>query len=166
MLVRLILLSLIFTPLALLAGPSDMFNNSGLPIPRFVSLKSEEVNARVGPGKRYPIDWVYNRKDLPVEIVEEFGHWRRIRDHSGDGGWVHKNLLGSKRTAIFTDVRRSLYLARDTKSAHTAEVDPQVPMTLVNCDTTWCQMEIREIKGWVERSSIWGLYETETLDKD
>ena len=78
----------------------SILNPSGLPIPRYVALKSDEVNIRVGPGKRYPITWVYHRTHMPVEIVEEFAHWRKIRDFEGSTGWVHKGLLDGARTAL------------------------------------------------------------------
>src|SRR5258706_546116 len=75
-------------------------NAASLPLPRFVSLKSEEANVRTGPGTRYPIQWVYHRAGMPVEIVEEYDLWRKIRDVEGTTGWVHKTMLAGNRTAL------------------------------------------------------------------
>ena len=91
--------------LLLLGGPpawSQAGRSTGLPVPRFVSLGADRVNVRFGPGKQYPINWVFARKDLPVEIVAEFDTWRKIRDFDGEEGWIHSSLLSSRRTIMVT----------------------------------------------------------------
>src|SRR6202048_2611436 len=80
------------------AAPGDP--EAGLPVPRFVSLHADRVNLRTGPGDRYPIDWVFTRKDMPVEIIAQFEHWRQIRDWEGTKGWVHQRMLAGKRDVI------------------------------------------------------------------
>src|SRR5919204_606278 len=87
---------------ALAADPpsNNQRKGSGLPLPRFASLRSDEVNVRTGPGTRYPVDWVFKRKGMPVEIVAEFENWRKIRDWQGASGWVHQSLLTGKRSFI------------------------------------------------------------------
>lgn len=137
--------------------------SSGLPIPRFVSLKSDFVNVRVGPGKRYPISWVYRRAHLPVEIVEEFGHWRKVRDHEQDEGWIHKGLLSGQRTAFIKDQRRPLYIAPDASSAVVMEAEPMVIGELVECDTSWCKLRILKRDGWIRHDYLWGLYPKERI---
>ena len=82
--------------------------STGLPLPRFVSLAAERVNVRFGPGKQYPVNWMFARQGLPVEIIEEFDTWRKIRDHDGEEGWVHSSLLSSRRTIMVIGEVRSL----------------------------------------------------------
>src|SRR5579862_3380664 len=81
---------------------------SGLPLPRFASLRSDEVNLRSGPGVRYPVDWIYTRRDLPVEVIAEFDTWRKIRDWQGTEGWVHQSFLSARRMVVVTGERRRL----------------------------------------------------------
>ena len=90
------------------AAQDDRLGTSGLTLPRFVSLKSGEVNLRTGPGKRYPIDWIYRRRGLPVEVIDEFEDWRRVRDHDGTVGWVHRFMLVSRRTVLVMGATRTL----------------------------------------------------------
>src|SRR5579872_1021736 len=92
-----LILILTLLPCAALARDN---NTSGLPVPRFVSLKSDEVNVRTGPGTRYPIQWVYRRAGLPVEVIEEYDVWRKIRDSEGTAGWVHKTMIDGKRNIM------------------------------------------------------------------
>lgn len=159
-------MALLFLPSVLYAAQEHpMFRHSGLPIPRFVSLKSETVNVRVGPGKRYPIEWIYKRKGWPVEVVEEYGHWRKIRDIENAEGWVHKNLLSGTRTALIQDQRRPLYLAPDASTAIVLEADPLVVGTLISCNKEWCRMSIQSREGWMRRDYIWGVYDSEVINE-
>ena len=151
--------------LPVLAGDPDnpMFHHSGLPVPRFVSLKSSEVNWRVGPGTRYPIAWVYKRKDWPVEIIEEFGHWRKIRDMEGTEGWVHKGLLSGTRYALTIGDQRPFYIAPDARSAVVMVTQEHVSGRVEQCSERWCQLVIRDRKGWIRRDHIWGVYSDEVI---
>lgn len=160
------LLLLIAAPIAQAQGNDEVFNPSGLPIPRFVSLKSNEVNIRVGPGTQYPIEWVYQRKHLPVEIIEEFGHWRKIRDYEGTEGWAHKNLLSGTRTAFILSERRGLHAAPDRTSPLRMQADPLVIGRIEECNTRWCQLSILEREGWISRDFIYGLYPGERFETD
>lgn len=166
MLRNLLILATIFLPTALIAAEKSLYENSGLPIPRYVSLKSDEVNARVGPGKRYPIRWVYKRDNLPVEIIEEFGHWRKVRDHDNSEGWVHKSLLSGQRTVLIQGQRRSLHLAPDANSPLVMQADPTVIGILHECNTQWCKIEIDSHEGWIRRGYLWGIYENERIRED
>jgi len=97
---------------ALVAGLSfapPVIADDALPVPRFVSLKAEEANLRTGPGIRYPVRWVYWKKWLPVEIIEEYDHWRKIRDAEGESGWIHKSLLSGRRTILIKEDIASLH---------------------------------------------------------
>lgn len=154
-----------FLIIFLLAVPARAAETSGLPIPRFVALKSEEVNVRTGPGLRYPIQWVYRREGMPVEIVEEFEHWRKISDAEGSGGWVHKSMLSGARHAMVRGREpRVLRLAADDKAKPVLKVEPEVIARLVECEKTWCRVQVTGRKGWLEKKHLWGVYEREVFD--
>lgn len=142
---------------AIAAPEPSILNPSGLPVPRYVSLKSDEVNVRVGPGKRYPIRYVYKRKGLPVQIIEEFAHWRKIADFEGSSGWVHKGMVDGKRTAMITGKTQKLYEDPSTESAVVIQAKPKVIGQLVNCEPDWCQLEIYGHKGWLRKPDLWGV---------
>jgi SH3-like domain-containing protein len=138
----------------------------GLPVPRFVSLKSDRVNARAGPGQRYPVEWVFVRRGLPVEVVAESDLWRRVRDMEGVEGWVHKGLLSGQRTALIRGPQtRELRREPDEAAATVAQAEPGVIGRLHRCRGSWCQMSVGERnKGWVRRNQIWGVYTDEQFD--
>lgn len=163
--VILLFMCLVFAPAASLAQEPSILNPSGLPVPRFVSLKSDYVNARVGPGKRYPIRWVYTRKNLPVEIIEEFAHWRKIRDMDGDGGWVHKGLLSGTRTAIVAEKEQNLYSRPEATSSPVLRAGSTVVGVLKRCEADWCEMIINEHEGWIRKADIWGARREEVFDE-
>ena len=139
------------------ADEPSILNPSGLPVPRFVSIKFDEVNVRVGPGKRYPIRYVYKRVHLPVKIVEEFAHWRKIADYEGSSGWVHKGAVDGKRTAIILDKMQSLYDDPDTTSSVVLRAQAHVIGEVKRCEPDWCQLEIQNRKGWILKADIWGV---------
>jgi len=140
---------------------------SGYPLPRFVSLKSDRVFMRVGPGIRYPVVWVYERKGLPLEIVRESEDWRNVRDPSGVKGWMHKAMLsGGPRTAIVIGETRQPLLRRpDAGADPIAEVEPGVIIKLLQCPTDGfhCRVEADRFQGWLARSAIWGIYPGEFI---
>lgn len=139
--------------------------DSGLPLPRFVSLAAEKVNARTGPGSRYPIAWQYQRRGLPVEVVAEYEYWRRIRDHDGTETWVHKNLTSGKRYAVVEGGVRSLYKKPDADTEVLLTAETGVQARLRKCpDVMWCQVEIAGTRGWMPRAWLWGLYPGEVFD--
>lgn len=132
-----------------------------LPLPRFVSLRSNEVNMRVGPGTRYPINWVYHREGLPVEIIQESDQWREIRDAEGTTGWVHKQMLQGKRTAVITGKIAVLRRTPDSKASPALRAEPGVIGKLITCEKEWCRLQIASRKGWVPKTSIFGAYKKE-----
>jgi len=137
---------------------------SGLPVPRFATLKSDEVNVRTGPGTRYPIAWVYHRSGLPVEITEEFGYWRKIRDIEGAGGWVYKSMLDGRRSVMIKGKSSQMVLEDpDSESARIAKVEPTVIGKLLECKKDWCRVKIEDRKGWIKKSHLWGIYADETV---
>lgn len=136
-----------------------------LPLPRFASLRSSEVNLRRGPGTQYPLDWVYVRKDLPVEITSEFETWRQIRDAEGTQGWVHQSMLSGKRSAMTYPSRGivSLKSSADTGSSTLALLEPGAQGKILLCKGAWCKVQFDTHKGWVKRQDFWGVYASEII---
>lgn len=138
-----------------------------LPLPRYASFKSSEVNLRAGPGENYPKQWVYQRAGMPVEIFEEWDTWRRIRDYQGVVGWVSVNLLTSRRTAIVIETRRTLHDSPSETAPPVAELEPGVIGRIEECKDDWCRLEVkgpgRWYEGWVKRTEIWGVTPTENF---
>lgn len=139
---------------------------TGLPLPRYVSLRATEVNMRTGPGVQYPVEWVYRRQFLPIEIIAEYGTWRKVRDWQGAQGWVHQSMLSGRRTLIVTDKVRTVRRSPDTQSPGVARVEPGVVGRVLNCpaDLTWCQIEVDGRDGWLRRVEFWGVYRHEALE--
>ncbi len=152
-------------PAASAAVPAEGRSTSGLPIPRFVSLASEQVFVRTGPALRYPIKWVYKKQGLPVEIIQEFDTWRKIRDIDGDTGWVHQSLLSGER-AVIVQGEVNLPLHRDARedSTITAYFEPNVVARADACMKEWCRLENQGFKGWAQRKFLWGIYAQEDFD--
>ena len=145
------------------APPSE--DAQGLKIPRFVSMRLGEVNLRVGPGQRYPIAWVFKKKDMPVEIIEEFDTWRKIRDWEGTEGWVNHAALSGKRSVIVTGEIRALRGSPDAQASPVARVEPGVVGKLLECPAEspgWCRIEADDVRGWIRRTEFWGVYPQET----
>lgn len=137
---------------------------TGPKVPRFVSLHSDKVNLRSGPGRRYPIEWVLTRRDMPVEIIAQFENWRRIREWDGTTGWVQQQMVTGKRFVIVDrGARRAVYRQPDPASAVVARVEPGVVARLAECRGAWCRVETADIAGWLRRADLWGVYPDETL---
>ncbi len=136
---------------------------TGLPLPRFVSLRAPEVNLRTGPGVRYPIDWVYRRQGLPVEVIDEFETWRRIRDHEGTMGWVHQSMLDGRRSVLILDELRALRRAPEPEATMVARLEPGVVARLDRCVALWCRITVEGLSGWLRREAFYGLYSGEEV---
>jgi len=138
---------------------------SGLPLPRFVSLRAGEVNLRTGPGVQYPVDWVYQRQNLPVEIIAEYGTWRKVRDWQGTQGWVHQSMVAPKRTFIVTGDIRTIHRKSDPNSPAVARIEPGVIGRLIACPDVsgWCRVEVGGLAGWLRRVEIWGINRDEVM---
>jgi SH3-like domain-containing protein len=136
-----------------------------LPIPRFVSLRANKVNTHVGPGNNYPIEWIFMRQGMPVEIIAEFDTWRQIRDFQGTQGWVHKSLLSGKRTIVIQEKRRKLLRHPEKDADVIAFVEPGVIGKLVECKKNWCEIQVDGYRGWLPRKFIWGVYPHEVKFK-
>src|SRR5207237_9917767 len=126
-------------------SPPPAGTASGLPVPRFVSLKSDKVNMHIGPAKTYEVKWLYQRAGLPVEITAEFETWRRIRDADGTEGWVYHSLLSGKRTGMVLaknpDDLVPVYEKSDVESAVVARLERGVVGTVKRCSDGWCAIK-------------------------
>lgn len=137
---------------------------TNLPLPRYVSMKAAEANVRRGPSLTHRIDWVFRHEDIPLEITAEHGHWRRVRDRDGAGGWVHYSLLSGVRTAIAERDMLELRAQPDPESIVVARLEIGVIARIDSCSATWCRLEVAGYKGWTPKATIWGVAPEEILE--
>lgn len=151
-----------------LATPGVQAGPSGLPVPRFVSLKSGRVNVRVGPGEDYKIAWVFTRPGLPIEVIQEFDTWRRIRDSDGTVGWVFQSLLSGKRTVVVSPWAsgdpRPIRASAESDSRITAYLQPGVMGAIDRCSSGVCRISGDGYSGWIGQDQLWGVYSDEEID--
>jgi SH3-like domain-containing protein len=141
------------------------FRDTTLPLPRFVSLRSDKVYMREGPALRYPIKWVYERPRMPVEIIQEFENWRKIRDFDGEEGWIHESMLSGERTAMVkSDAVVPLREDADEKSRMVVRAQPKVIAGIDKCKGLWCRVDVGGYKGWIQRNFLWGIYPGEEIN--
>jgi SH3-like domain-containing protein len=133
-------------------------------LPRFASLRSDEVNLRVGPGETYPIEWVLKRKEMPIEIVEEYQNWLRIEDWQGDKGWVLGRMVSDRRAVVVAGAVRDLHHDPDPASPVVARAEAGVIAKLLQLKGGWCRIEAGGYRGWVRRDEVWGVFPQETLE--
>lgn len=153
-------------------------SGSGQPVPRFVSLKSDRVLVRQGPGTDHKVLWVFSRAGLPVEVLQEADVWRQVRDQEGAVGWVSQALLSARRTGVVLawEVGKTasspagrertvpLFDGRSADKARTiALLEPGVICSIRNCDGTWCVVSVGDHKGFIEQAKLWGIYQGETI---
>ncbi|HLZ03718.1 MAG TPA: SH3 domain-containing protein [Bradyrhizobium sp.] len=143
-----------FVALALMVGAASADTAA---VQRYVTLRAAEVNLRAGPGEQFPIQWVYHRKGLPVEVIGKSDVWRKIRDWQGTEGWVHERMITGSRGAIVRGAVRPLHRDPDPASDVVARAEPGVIAKLLECRGAWCRVEISDIKGWLGRNEIWGV---------
>ena len=143
--------------LACSAVASDRGPVTNLPIPRFVSLKASEGNVRRGPSLTHRIDWVFTHRNMPLQVTGEFGHWRRVRDRDGAGGWVHYSLLSGMRTVIVERDMLPLLMKPDPASPVNAHAEMGVVARLGECLGDWCRITADNHRGWVPHSALWGV---------
>jgi SH3-like domain-containing protein len=153
---------------ALAANDVGTGSASGLPVPRFVSLKPDRVNVRSGPTRDHEVAFMFTRPALPVEITAESDNWRRIRDVEGSEGWVYHSMLSGRRTALVTakqpDQLVPLYEEADTASALVARLQPGVLGTVKQCSGTWCRIAGTGFDGWIAQDRLWGVYPNEKVE--
>ncbi len=137
---------------------------TNLPMPRYVSMKSSEGNVRRGPSLSHRIDWVFKRRDMPVQITAEHGHWRRVEDRDGAGGWVHYALLSGVRTVLVEQDMLQVYSHPDPASPVSAAFEMGVVARLGSCNDDWCRISAGGYRGWAPKSSLWGVLPGELRD--
>ncbi len=137
---------------------------TNLPLPRYVSLKGNEGNARRGPSLSHRIDWVFRHAGMPLRVVAEFGHWRRVEDKDGAGGWVHYALLSGVRTALITQDMTELRTRPRTDADVVARAEIGAILRLNECEPQWCRVSGGGQRGWVPKTAIWGVDPAEVRD--
>jgi SH3-like domain-containing protein len=155
-----------FTPAPLGSGPGPAVgSNTGLAVPRFVSLRSGEVNFRAGPGFSYPVTWIYHREGLPVEIVAEFDVWRQVVAPDGGTGWVHASTLRARRGFIITSDLAILRADTAANAAPVAYLKKGVSGVLISCDgvSDFCKASVQGEKGFLTREDFWGVFAGEVV---
>ena len=159
---------MIFAACAGVAHAQSAGSASGLPVPRFVSLKADRVNMHIGPAKTYEVKWLYQRAGLPVEVTAEFENWRRIRDADGAEGWVYHSLLSGRRAGMVTakaaDELVPVHGKPDLESAVTARLERGVVGMVKRCNDGWCAISGRGFDGWIRQVRLWGVYPNEKVD--
>jgi len=137
---------------------------SGYPIPRFMTLANNKTNMRTGPGREYPIDWIYRKENYPLKVVAEYGNWRKVVDVDQTTGWILRSLLSLRRSAVI--IKETQELVRSPKQGDriTLIAEEDVLGTLVKCEKIWCEMEIGGFNGWIKQDGIWGVLEQEEFD--
>lgn len=137
---------------------------TNLPLPRYVSLKTDEGNARRGPSLTHRIDWVFTRENMPVQVIAEYGHWRRVRDRDGAGGWVHYAMLSGVRTVLVEQDMLPVRVRPDPQAPITANFESGVIARLGACNKDWCRITAGGYRGWAEKSGFWGVDPDELRD--
>ncbi len=146
-------------------------NPSGLPIPRFVSLKAERINMRIGPGRQFKVVWLYQRRGLPMEVIQEYDNWRKVRDPEGDEGWILHSLLSGKRTVIVNpgemenaSVVTNMHSEPNSNSSIVATIQPGVVGEIKVCEEAWCEISVDGSLGFVSKTDLWGVYPNELIE--
>lgn len=137
---------------------------TNFPLPRFVSMKATEANVRRGPSLSHRIDWVFVRRDMPLQVVAEHGHWRRVTDRDGVGGWVHYSLLSGSRTVIIEEDMMAIFRRPDVNTSVVARLELGVVAKLGKCEADWCRVNVGGFKGWAPKTSLWGVGRNEIRD--
>ena len=141
-------------------------SESGFALPRMVSLRSDNIYARSGPGKKYPIEWIYKQKGAPLEIIAEFELWRQVRDWEGSTSWIHKTLLTGRRfIKVTTPGENNIYNKPKSDSKIIAKVEDGVIGEVKKCPkkSEFCLVKFETIEGWILKKNVFGVYENEVI---
>ena len=153
---------------ASLSTAPEQLGPSGLPLPRFVTLKAGKVNVRKGPSSDHAVAWVFQRKGMPVEITAEFENWRKIRDSAGGEGWILQSMLSGKRNALVAEWTKgkAIYLRDDgsDKGGLIAQLATGVVGEIQSCNGSWCYMTAQDYEGYAKQTELWGVYPGEIVN--
>lgn len=158
---RLVVITITLAVLATVATAQQRGPVTNLPIPRFVSLKANEANVRRGPSLTHRIDWVFKRRAMPLKVIGEYEHWRRVQDQDGAGGWVHYALLSGARTVIVLPQLLEVYRLPNPETEPMAAFEMGVVARLEACTVDWCEIEAAGHSGWARKTDLWGVFPTE-----
>ncbi len=142
---------------------ADLGRETGLKVPRFVSLSSNKINVRAGPGRRYPINWIFQRQNLPVKIIAEFDTWRKIKDHEGLEGWVHQRMLSGRRWVFVLGESVIIRKERSLTGKGVARLESGVMARLEEISGDWCLVEAGPYTGWLLKTDVWGTISNKDL---
>jgi SH3-like domain-containing protein len=145
------------------AGPA-IGPETNLPLPRFVSLRANKANVRRGPSLSHRIDWVFQRPAMPLQVVAEYGHWRRVIDRDGQGGWVHYRMLSGARTVVVEGQETALRARPEPDALENAILEPGVVARLEDCTPDWCELTAGGYRGWAPKTQLWGVADAEIRD--
>ena len=137
---------------------------TNLPLPRFVSLKASEGNVRRGPSLSHRIDWILKHRNTPLQVVAEHGHWRKVLDFEGAGGWIHYSLLSGSRMVVVRDELLDLKQQPKSESLSKAQLQQNVIARLNDCEIQWCKVTAGGYKGWVQKTALWGVNSDDIFD--
>jgi SH3-like domain-containing protein len=150
------------TPITAVQGDRGPVTN--LPMPRYVSLKANEANVRRGPSLSHRIDWVFQRRNMPLRVIGEYGHWRRVVDREGMGGWVHYSLLSGNRTVIIDQDMLTLRQRPEAQGMEIAHLELGVIADLGECGPEWCRLRAGGYRGWAQKTALFGVAPDELRD--
>ncbi|MET0272456.1 MAG: SH3 domain-containing protein [Phenylobacterium sp.] len=154
------LAGLVAAVLAPVAAAAERTTPSGLPVPRYVTLKFDKVNARAGPGDDHRLLWMYRVRGLPVQVVAETSEWRRVCDPDGGLVWVHKRTTEGRRAVMNLSPRPAiLHRKPKEKAAAAAYLNPRALAALVRCEKGWCRVKVDGVSGWAREGALWGTAE-------
>lgn len=159
-----LILTTSFATPVLAAGAEEIGKVTKRPIPRYVSMKASEGNVRRGPSLTHRIDWVFKRRDMPLRITAEHGHWRRVEDRDGMGGWVHYSLLSGTRTVLIEKDMLTLHARPDAQAPVMAALEMGVVARVSECGGEWCLLKSGGFRGWAPKARLWGVRAQEVFD--
>ncbi len=146
------------------AGNADIGKETGLEVPRYVSLKSNDANIRVGPSKNYPIEIKYIEKNYPLKVIEEYEDWRKVEDFKKNVGWIHKSLISGTRTGIILSNDKTTIRILNTLDGNViGEIGKGNIVYLEKCKIDWCLISAGKFKGWIDKKYIWGVKQNEII---
>jgi SH3-like domain-containing protein len=123
---------------------------------RFISLRNDETNVRLGPSLDYPIKFVYKAKNIPIQVIGEYDNWYKIKDKDGEEGWLNRNLTIKKRHLLVIDGTQIIYRRNSVDSAPIFRVEEDVPLEFKKCDGEWCKVELNNKIGWIQKKVVYG----------